>query len=113
MEISPSGLGIHFPRLDADLYLPTILEGFLGSRKWMASTLSQPESHSRLASAGSVDEILPEYDFGRGRPNKYAVRYTPRLLNPLSFTGAPLDSEAPFTLGFSSDNADGVHHGDI
>ena len=29
VEISPSGLGIHFPKLDADLYLPSLLEGFL------------------------------------------------------------------------------------
>jgi len=29
IEISPSGLGIHFPKLDADLYLPALLEGFL------------------------------------------------------------------------------------
>src|SRR5262249_23931359 len=31
IEISPSGFGIHFPRLDADLYVPGLLEGFLGS----------------------------------------------------------------------------------
>jgi predicted transcriptional regulator len=37
IEISPSGLGLHFPKLDADLYLPALLEGFLGSRRWMAS----------------------------------------------------------------------------
>jgi hypothetical protein len=41
IEISPSGLGIHFPRLDADLYLPALLEGFLGSRRWMAAELGQ------------------------------------------------------------------------
>jgi hypothetical protein len=39
IEISPSGFGIHSPKLDADLYLPALLEGFLGSRKWMASRL--------------------------------------------------------------------------
>src|SRR6516225_117390 len=39
IEISPSGFGIHFPKLDADLYLPGLLEGFLGSRKWMAGRL--------------------------------------------------------------------------
>lgn len=39
IEISPSGFGIHFPRLDADIYLPALLEGFLGSRHWMASRL--------------------------------------------------------------------------
>jgi hypothetical protein len=27
IEISPSGLGIHFPKLDADLYLPSLLAG--------------------------------------------------------------------------------------
>ena len=36
-QISPSGLGVHFPRLDADLYIPALLEGFLGSRRWMAA----------------------------------------------------------------------------
>lgn len=36
-EISPSGLGVHFPRLDADLYIPALLEGFLGTKRWMAS----------------------------------------------------------------------------
>jgi hypothetical protein len=39
IEISPSGLGIHFPKLDADLYLPALLEGFLGSPAWMAARL--------------------------------------------------------------------------
>lgn len=41
VEISPSGLGIYFPRLDADLYLPALLEGFLGSKRWMASALGK------------------------------------------------------------------------
>lgn len=39
--ISPSGFGIHFPRLDADLYVPALLGGFFGSKKWMASRLGQ------------------------------------------------------------------------
>ncbi|HEX4321296.1 MAG TPA: DUF2442 domain-containing protein [Acidobacteriaceae bacterium] len=37
IEISPSGLGIHFPATDADLYLPSLLKGFLGSSKWTAA----------------------------------------------------------------------------
>jgi hypothetical protein len=41
IEISPSGFGIHFPKLDADLYLPALLEGFLGSKQWMAARLGQ------------------------------------------------------------------------
>ncbi len=41
-QISPSGLGIHFPKLDADIYLPALLEGFLGSERWMR-TQNKPE----------------------------------------------------------------------
>lgn len=41
IEISPSGFGVHFPALDADLYVPGLLEGFLGSKTWMASRLGQ------------------------------------------------------------------------
>lgn len=40
-EISPSGLGVHFPKLDADLYIPALLEGFLGSKRWMASQMGK------------------------------------------------------------------------
>ncbi len=47
IEISPSGFGIHFPKLDADLYVPGLLEGFLGSRKWMASRLGRIGGQSR------------------------------------------------------------------
>ncbi len=39
IEITPSGLGLHFPALDADLYVPALLEGFLGSRQWMAARM--------------------------------------------------------------------------
>lgn len=41
IEISPSGLGLHFPQLDADLYLPSLLQGFLGSRQWMAQAMGK------------------------------------------------------------------------
>jgi hypothetical protein len=36
-EISPSGLGVHFPRIDADIDIPALLEGFLGSKRWIAA----------------------------------------------------------------------------
>lgn len=47
IEISPSGFGLHFPKLDADLYIPGLLEGFLGSKKWMAARLGQVGGQSR------------------------------------------------------------------
>lgn len=41
IELSPSGLGLSWPRLDVDLYVPSLLQGVLGSKKWMASLLGQ------------------------------------------------------------------------
>jgi hypothetical protein len=35
IEISPSGFGIHFPKLDADFSVPGLLAGRFGSKKWM------------------------------------------------------------------------------
>jgi hypothetical protein len=69
IEISPSGFGIHFPKLDADLYLPALLEGFLGSKKWMASRLGQVGGLSR-----SMDKRAASRANGRlgGRPKKTA-----------------------------------------
>jgi hypothetical protein len=55
IEISPSGFGIHFPAVDADLYLPGLLDGILGSKRWMASRLGQigGQSRSRAKTAAS------------------------------------------------------------
>ena len=71
IEITPSGFGLHFPKLDADLYVPAILEGFLGSRKWMAA---------RLGAAGGSSRSKPKAAAARangslgGRPRKLAAR---------------------------------------
>jgi hypothetical protein len=47
IEISPSGLGLHFPKLDADLYLPALLVGWLGSRRWMAARMGERGGRAR------------------------------------------------------------------
>jgi hypothetical protein len=49
IEIEATGFGIHFPALDADLYLPSLLEGFLGSKKWMAARLGAEGGKVRSA----------------------------------------------------------------
>ncbi len=41
VEISAAGRGLHFPTLDADLYIPALLEGILGSARWTAARLGQ------------------------------------------------------------------------
>lgn len=41
IEIDPPGFGLHFPALDSDLYIPALLEGFFGSKQWMAARLGE------------------------------------------------------------------------
>jgi hypothetical protein len=67
IEISPSGLGIHFPKLDADLYLPGLLEGRLGSSTWMASRLGAKGGSAR--SSAKADAARRNGRRG-GRPRK-------------------------------------------
>ncbi|MFO1105968.1 MAG: DUF2442 domain-containing protein [Amaricoccus sp.] len=55
IEISPAGLGLHWPRLDADLYIPALLQGVFGSKGWMAAQLGakggQARSRAKTAAA--------------------------------------------------------------
>jgi hypothetical protein len=71
IEISPSGFGLHFPALDADLYVPGLLEGFLGSKAWMASRLGQMGGRSR--SKGKQVASRANGKLG-GRPRKTVER---------------------------------------
>jgi hypothetical protein len=67
IEITPSGFGLHFPKLDADINVPNLLEGVLGSRKWMASRLGSQGGKARTkakASAARANGALG------GRPRK-------------------------------------------
>jgi Protein of unknown function (DUF2442) len=70
IEISPSGFGLHFPRLDADIYLPALLEGFLGSKSWMAARLGerggQARTEAKVAAARANGKL-------GGRPRKTAA----------------------------------------
>ena len=36
IHIQAAGLGLHWPKLDADLYVPSLVKGVLGTRQWMA-----------------------------------------------------------------------------
>jgi len=67
IDISPSGFGLHFPRLDADLYLPALLEGFLGSRRWMAARLGQRGGRARTAAKAKAARANGRLG---GRPRK-------------------------------------------
>ena len=71
IEISPSGFGIHFPAVDADLYIPGLLEGLLGSKKWMAHRLGQIGGRSRSKAKRSASRANGRLG---GRPRKAVER---------------------------------------
>ena len=49
IEISPTGLGLHWPRLDADLYVPALLRGVFGSRSRMTARVGAAGGKVRSA----------------------------------------------------------------
>lgn len=69
IEISPAGLGLHWPKLDADLSVPGLLQGMLGSKKWMARQLGAEGGKARTAA-----KVAASRANGRkgGRPRKLA-----------------------------------------
>lgn len=69
IEVSPAGLGLHWPKLDVDLYLPAILKGALGSKRWMAAQLGAAGGRAR-----SLSKAVAARENGRkgGRPRKSA-----------------------------------------
>ena len=57
IEISPTGQGLHWLQLDADLYVPTLLQGAFSSRSWMATHMGAAGGKSRsLAKTTAVRE---------------------------------------------------------
>lgn len=70
IEIEAGGFGIHFPALDADLYIPSLLEGFLGSKKWIAARLGA--EGGKVRSAAKANASRKNGSLG-GRPKRSAT----------------------------------------
>ena len=69
IAIDPPGFGLHFPRLDADLYLPALLEGLLGSKAWAASRMGQAGGKARTPAKQAASRANGRLG---GRPRKVA-----------------------------------------
>ncbi len=70
VEVDALGLGIHFPRLDADLHVPALLQGLLGSRSWMAARLGAAGGRTR----GGAKAAAARANGRRGgRPRKATI----------------------------------------
>ena len=69
IEVEAFGLGIRFPKLDADLYVPALLEGVLGSKRWMAAQLGAAGGRARSAAKAAASR---ENGKRGGRPRRSA-----------------------------------------
>lgn len=69
IRIEARGLGLHWPKLDVDLYVPSLLQGVLGTRKWMAEIGKLGGS---AASAAKAKAAAQNGKLG-GRPKKATV----------------------------------------
>lgn len=69
IEVTAAGTGIHFPKLDADLYVPGLIEGAMGSRKWMAARLGAQGGRARTPQKAAASR---ENGKRGGRPKKPA-----------------------------------------
>jgi uncharacterized protein DUF2442 len=78
IEISPSGFGLHFPKLDADLWLPALLDGVFGSRQWMAARLGARGGKVRSKAKARAARANGKLG-GRPRKSKPRRRPAPRL----------------------------------
>jgi hypothetical protein len=68
-ELPGGGTGIRFPELDVDLYVPALIEGVYGNRRWMAQLgrkggSTKTEAKRRAAKANGAKS---------GRPAKTAA----------------------------------------
>ena len=69
IEISPTGLGLHWPKLDTDVYVPALLQGVFGSKRWMAALLGA--SGGKSTSAAKATAARQNGHKG-GRPRRVA-----------------------------------------
>lgn len=72
IEIQASGLGLYWPKLDADLYVPALVKGVFGSKNWMA------QIGGVGGSAKSANKAAASRQNGSkgGRPRKDALTAT-------------------------------------
>lgn len=66
IEVSASGLGLHWPKLDADLYVPALVKGILGTKQWMTQIGA---AGGRTATATKASAARANGKLG-GRPRK-------------------------------------------
>ena len=54
VEISTAGLGLHWPKLDADLHMPALVKGVLGTKQWMTQIGAARGKSATVAKAAAA-----------------------------------------------------------
>ncbi|WP_110751410.1 DUF2442 domain-containing protein [Phyllobacterium leguminum] len=67
IEIDGMGFNLHWPRLDADLYVPRLVAGIFGTKAYMASLAGRATSPAKAAAARANG-------LKGGRPRKIATK---------------------------------------
>ncbi len=70
IEITPSGFGVHFPKIGMDIYVPALLDGVLGSKNWMAARLGQKGGSVRSKAKTAASRANGKLG---GRPRRQAA----------------------------------------
>lgn len=65
--VEAGGLGLHWPDIDADLYVPALMDGIFGSKKWMAAQLG---ARGGKAKSGAKAASSRRNGLKGGRPKK-------------------------------------------
>jgi Protein of unknown function (DUF2442) len=68
--IEAGGLSLHWPQLDADLWVPALLSGITGTRRWMAAVLGAQGGAARTKAKA---EAARRNGTRGGRPRKKAA----------------------------------------
>lgn len=69
IEIAPSGLALHWPLLDADVYVPSLMQGVFGTKRWMAAQLGAAGGRATTAAKAAAAR---QNGAKGGRPRKQA-----------------------------------------
>ena len=54
VRVDGHGFNLHFPALDADLYVPALVSGIFGTRAWMTSALARLAGRTTSAAKASA-----------------------------------------------------------
>jgi hypothetical protein len=70
IEIGPNGLGLSWPDIDADIWLPALVNGVFGTRRWMAGEMGRKGGTVRSAAKSAAARSNGSKG---GRPRKSAA----------------------------------------